>query len=189
MPVNDEYIKAIVAHNIRAAREKRKLSLDQVAQKSGVSKSMIGQIERGETNVSISTLWKIASGLHVPFTRLLENANARPVQVGRDTLEPVVSEDGLFHLFPFFPIDAERNFEILYLELEPGAESASDPHAAGTQEFLVVLGSELEVALGDKTYHVTPGSGMSFQADQPHLYRNRTGQPLQAVNIIYYRDI
>lgn len=58
-----ENIGHIVAENLKRLREERKLSLDAVAKCSGVSKSMLGQIERGVTNPTISTLWKIANGL------------------------------------------------------------------------------------------------------------------------------
>ena len=54
-----ENIGHIVAENLKRLREERKLSLDAVAKCSGVSKSMLGQIERGVTNPTISTLWKI----------------------------------------------------------------------------------------------------------------------------------
>lgn len=61
MKENADYVCGIIAHNLKNFREKQKLSMDQLAALSGVSKSMIGQIERAETNTSISTLWKIAS--------------------------------------------------------------------------------------------------------------------------------
>ena len=73
MKENADYVCGIIAHNLKNFREKQKLSMDQLAALSGVSKSMIGQIERAETNTSISTLWKIASGLHIPFTSLIEH--------------------------------------------------------------------------------------------------------------------
>ena len=66
-----ENIGHIVAENLKRLREERKLSLDAVAKCSGVSKSMLGQIERGVTNPTISTLWKIANGLKISFTSLM----------------------------------------------------------------------------------------------------------------------
>ena len=58
-------INKIVAENLREIRRLRKLSLDGLAELTGVSKSMLGQIEREESNPTLQTLWKIAAGLRV----------------------------------------------------------------------------------------------------------------------------
>ena len=57
----------IVANNIKSLREKNKLSMEELSKVSGVSKSMLAQIERGDGNPTISTLWKIANGMKIPF--------------------------------------------------------------------------------------------------------------------------
>ena len=63
----------IVAANARKLREQKKLTLDAAAAVTGVSRSMLAQIEKGEVNPTISVLWKIANGYKVSFTSLLEN--------------------------------------------------------------------------------------------------------------------
>ena len=63
-----------VAQNIKRLREKQKLSMDELSRLSGVSKSMLAQIERGDGNPTLSSLWKIANGMRVPFDAL----TARP---------------------------------------------------------------------------------------------------------------
>ena len=60
----------IVAKNIRRLREESKLSMDELSKLSGVSKNMLAQIERGEENPTISTLWKLSNGMKVPFDAL-----------------------------------------------------------------------------------------------------------------------
>lgn len=60
----------IVAKNIRRLREESKLSMDELSKLSGVSKSMLAQIERGEENPTISTLWKLSNGMKVSFDAL-----------------------------------------------------------------------------------------------------------------------
>ena len=62
-----ESMNKIVARNVKTLREKSNLSMDQLVRLSGVSKSMLAQIEKGEANPTISTLWKISNGLKVPF--------------------------------------------------------------------------------------------------------------------------
>ena len=61
-----------ISENLRQIRKEKKLSLDSMAEQTGVSKSMLGQIERGESSPTVATLWKIATGLHISFTALLD---------------------------------------------------------------------------------------------------------------------
>lgn len=64
-------LTAIIANNLAEIRHQRKLSLDKLSELSGVSKALLGQIERSESNPTVNTLWKIASGLQIPFNRLI----------------------------------------------------------------------------------------------------------------------
>ena len=78
-----EEINALFSANLKRLRETRRMSLDEVSRLSGVSKSMLGQIERGEVNPTISTVWKIASGLKVPYSQLLSRpqSECEPVHI------------------------------------------------------------------------------------------------------------
>lgn len=66
-----ENINLILSKNLKYLRNERKLSLDKLADLTGISKTMLGQIERGESNPSITTVWKIANGLKISFTALI----------------------------------------------------------------------------------------------------------------------
>ncbi len=67
-----------LATTLKALRLARGWSLSKLAEETGVSKAMLGQIERNESSPTVSTLWKIATGLNVPFRRLsLQKANRR----------------------------------------------------------------------------------------------------------------
>ena len=65
-------VNDVIAQNVRAARERKKLTLDGAAELTGVSRSMLAQIEKGEVNPTISVVWKIANGFKVSFTSLVE---------------------------------------------------------------------------------------------------------------------
>ena len=103
-----ENIGHIVAENLKRLREERKLSLDAVAKCSGVSKSMLGQIERGVTNPTISTLWKIANGLKISFTSLMMRPETDVEVVPRSAITPFVETDGKYRNYPVFPFDSSR---------------------------------------------------------------------------------
>ncbi|CAM5209801.1 DNA-binding protein OS=Lysinibacillus sphaericus OX=1421 GN=LS41612_09375 PE=4 SV=1 [Lysinibacillus sphaericus] len=76
-----EEIHLIFARNLKAIREKEKLSLEKVSQLCGVSKTMIGQIERGESSPTLTTIWKIATGLKVSFTTLIHQPHLMQQQI------------------------------------------------------------------------------------------------------------
>ena len=65
-------MNTVISDNLRSLRQSLHLSLSEVSERTGVSKSMLGQIERNESSPTISTLWKIATGLQVSFTSLME---------------------------------------------------------------------------------------------------------------------
>ena len=68
-----------VADNLRQHRKRRDLSLDQLAQKTGVSRAALSQIETRKTNPTISVIWKIASGLGIAFSDLIGETRRRPL--------------------------------------------------------------------------------------------------------------
>ena len=114
-----ENINSVVADNLKRFREERKLSLEAMAKLSGVSKSMLGQIERGEANPTVSTVWKIANGLKVSFTDLMTRPEKDYEVVDIKRVEPLLEDGGLYRDFPVFPFDAARRFEMLHIEIDP----------------------------------------------------------------------
>lgn len=77
-------LNAIIAANLKRLRMERNLSLGQLAELSGVSKVMLGQIEKGDSNPTINMLWKIANGLKVPYTVLLDEQENDSEFISRD---------------------------------------------------------------------------------------------------------
>ncbi len=109
----------IVAHNIKLLREKNKLSMDELSKLSGVSKSMLAQIERGEGNPTISTLWKISNGMKVPFDALTIRPKVSYKIVRLPEIQPLFEDNGKVKNYFIFPDDENRRFAVYFLELEP----------------------------------------------------------------------
>ena len=183
------YIYSVIADNLRALRQGLNLSLSEVSERTGVSKSMLGQIERNESSPTISTLWKIATGLQVSFTSLMERPEQGTRIVRESEVTPVINDHGRFRLYPVVPAQADRSFELVDLELIEGAVSESSPHADGTEEIVLVYQGELEIVLGEKAderYAIPAGSVISYRADQPHIYRNLADGVTRAAMVINY---
>lgn len=181
-----EQIHIKLGRNLRAIRGSRGLSLDKVSELTGVSKAMLGQIERGETSPTISIIWKIASGLRVSFTALIEEPASEVAVVAKQDLEPLFEADGRFRSFTLFPFDPSKKFEIFAVEMDPGCIRESEAHNAGVEEFVLVSAGSLVIEILDASYRVEEGGAVRFAADQPHKYINEGDTIARYHAIIYY---
>ncbi len=183
-----EEITLLVAQNLKRIREEKKLSLDKLADLTGVSKSMLGQIERGESNPTISVVWKIANGLKMSFTSLLSAEQADITLIQKSQINPLIEDDGKYRLYPFFPIEEGRRFEIYQIEIDPGGSLHAEPHSAGTQEFILVSHGDLDITIGDQNHTVTEGEAIRFRADRSHTYHNSGSSITKMQMVIHYLD-
>lgn len=181
-------INIVLAENLRHLREQRRLSLDTLSRLTGVSKSMLGQIERGEVNPTISTVWKISDGLKVSFTQLTSRAEEDFEEVDALASEPLVDDGGRFRNYPVFAFDSNRRFEVCYIEIEPDGRLEAEPHQEGTQEFLTAFSGRLAVGIEDKIVTAERGGGIRFRADRAHSYHNLSEEPCRVCMVIYYPD-
>lgn len=175
------YVMDIAAHlsdTLKALRQARGWSLTQAAEHTGVSKAMLGQIERQESSPTIATLWKIATGFNVPFSAFIapSQASERPVY---DAHQGMTAE-------PLFPFDEQLGFDLLVVTLAPGAMSESSAHEAGAIEHVVVISGEVALQIQGVWQTLQAGEGRRFAADQPHAYRNPTSSPTCFHSLIHY---
>jgi len=181
-----------LATALRALRGERGWSLDRTAQETGVSKAMLGQIERGESSPTIATLWKIASGFQTSLSGLIEPTP--PATAGGfvhrtvDALRNQPGPDGML-VAPLFPYEPRFGFELFELTLLPGYERLSEAHEAGVTEHVIVLRGRMEVFVEGQWIELDEGHAVRFAADRPHGYRNRQGTPAVFHNLIHYAKI
>jgi transcriptional regulator with XRE-family HTH domain len=181
-----EDVTQLIAKNLKRIRDERKLSLDKLSDLTGVSKSMLGQIERGESSPTVSMVWKITNGLKISFTTLLNTPQSDISIVQKSEIKPLIEKDGKYRVFPFFPIEEGRRFEIYRIEIDAGGSMYADPHPEGTQEFLSVFGGELTIRVDDQEMIVAEGNSIRFRADKFHSYINAGADPVLISLVIYY---
>ena len=163
----------IVGKNLRRLRTERGLSLEKLAQASGVSRAMLGQIELGQSAPTINVLWKIARAVDVPFSSLISSHTSSGPKVMRASdAKRLMSNDGSFSSRALFPYDEPRRVEFYELRLGPKGVERAEPHAAGTVENLVVTKGEVEIDVDEQTHRLAQGDAILFDADAPHAYRN-----------------
>lgn len=181
-----ENLNLIIGNRLKDIRNKRNLSLDEVAKLTGVSKAMLGQIERGKSNPTVSMLWKIATGLKVPFSTFIDENQEDLIIVYQNDITPIIEEDNMMKLYPIFPFDANKGFEIFTIELEPGCNHISTPHDKGVEEYIIVTEGELEISINDKKFVLQKGNSIRFMANKAHQYKNTSEKKAVFQNIILY---
>lgn len=178
-----------LAKMLRALRSEKAWSLDRAAQETGVSKAMLGQIERGESSPTIATLWKIASGFHTSLSTFLEPVPtataAGVVHRSPAAVRSRPANDGML-VAPLFPFEPRFGFELFELTLLPGYERLSDAHEAGVTEHVIVLHGPMEVLVDGQWQVLAEGDAVRFSADRAHGYRNPGREPAVFHNLIHY---
>lgn len=165
-------LNAIIASNLKNYRNEKKISLDKMAEITGVSKSMIGQIERGVSTPTISTMMKLAGGLKLPLNYLLTPPQSDFTLIRKGDLTNQVPDDNLLSIHTYFPYSDGRTFEILVIEIEKGGQYQLDPHPSGTEKYLTVFKGRLNIRLDDQEHLLESGDAMRYKADKPQTYFN-----------------
>ena len=172
MPDPDEVATAI-ARNTRALRADRGWSLDHLANRSGVSKGMLVQIEQSRTNPSIGTLCRVADAFGVTLAQMVELTDGSNVRVVEPEQVVRLWTDGDSSWGDLLVgTDRNEHVELWRWQLAAGARHESEGHLAGTRELIAVLSGTLTLEVDDVAHEVRPGGSVLFEADRPHTYAN-----------------
>ena len=114
-----DYLSHNVSENLKRIRQSKGMSLDQVAEQTGVSKSMLAQIEKGTANPSIGVLGKITSGLRIELQRLIDPPRVDYALISPDDLVPTKELLGQYRVWTCFPYEDSREVEVYRIDVEP----------------------------------------------------------------------
>lgn len=179
-------INEIVAKNIKVLRDEKGLSLDKLSILTGVSKSMLGQIERGESSPSINVLWKIANGLKVSFNTITTERLAEVEKV--KILKPKTKDGGKYRLYPVFTFSHNRNFEMYRVEIDSQGHVVADAHSKDAEEFITVFEGGLTLDIEGNQYYIDRGESIRFSADKKHEYINDSLIKTEFSLTIFYKN-
>lgn len=176
-----------IAATLQQLRKQRGWSLDKTAAATGVSKAMLGQIERGESSPTVATLWKIATGFETSFSTFLE-PSAQTEDIWRSHASAGIQHQHQNDITAkaVIPFDPQSGFELLQITLPAGIEYLSAAHARGVTEYVIPLDGTLEIMSDDQWHQLAAGDAIRFDASGAHGYRNRTEQPVSFHNLICY---
>lgn len=175
-----------IGRKVQRLRQAYKMSLDDLASKSGVSKSVLSQIERDQNNPTLSTIWRICGALNVTVEEIVrEDTDPRIFDYVSDQSTPVIrSDDGKCELRILGPITTVNWLQWYDLFVEPGGELDSEAHDFGTLENLTVLEGQLDVVTGDDRGAASAGETIRYPADRHHVIRNNGTGPARAFMVV-----
>jgi transcriptional regulator with XRE-family HTH domain len=178
-----------VSANLRRLRVKRGLSLERLAQRSGVSRAMLSQIELGRSAPTITSLWKVARALDVTFSALIaEGGTGAPAVVTAQSCRIITNQAGTFSSRALFPAGESRRTEFYELRLKASGAEHAPPHPAGTTENLVVSSGSVEIEVDRALHRLEAGDAIFFAADVPHVYRNVTAREAVMYLVMTYAE-
>ena len=181
-------IAAAVSVRIAALRRSRNLSFDGLAERAGVSKGTLVQIEQGRANPSISTLCRLATALEVSVADLVTPISSP------ETLVTVIGPSGARRLWNgphggsatlLAGTPGPDMLEIWRWELMPGERFEAVMHGAGTREIVHVSTGTLALDVGEQSSMVSAGSSAIARTDRPHAYRNPGSTPVHFTMVVH----
>jgi XRE family transcriptional regulator, regulator of sulfur utilization len=180
-----ENINDQISKNLKQIRKEKGLTLDELAEISRVSKSMLGEIERGGTNPTILILWRIVEGLKIPLTRLMSETDI-DYKLVRAAEAKMVSQTGEYSIYSVFPYyDIHKN-EILRLDIAPHARLANSGHINGIAEVIFVIKGRVRLTLDIEEFALEEGDAIRFKGDLAHTIANDQDETASLINLLNY---
>src|SRR3954471_13518160 len=152
---------------VKQLRTAKGWSLDALANASGVSRSMLSQIEREQANPTLAVTMRIAQAFAMPLGDLLEmpEASSAVTVIRGDDRAFHYRSDKFCRLRTLSPLNLEKDVEFYEVQLQPGGALRSAPHFEGTREFITVQQGEIRLESGDDSEALLPGDSASYRAD------------------------
>jgi transcriptional regulator with XRE-family HTH domain len=185
--MSENAIKYPFGDKIRAVREKKKLTLKEVAVKAGVSESLISQIERNKVSPAIDTLLDIAAVLELDleylFYDLKKTKKVNLVSLG-DRNKIVLDKITYFKLSKTIEENEKHGIEAYEMRIAPGGKSGSNEYGHEGKELGVIIKGNAEFSIGNEKYSLSEGDSISFESSLPHKLENTGSGELVAFWVI-----
>jgi transcriptional regulator with XRE-family HTH domain len=169
-----EHIKYQFGEKIRTIRERRGLTLREVALKAGVSESLVSQIERNKVSPAIDTLLALADALDLDLEYLFADYRRdRSIHIVHKKDRNSFTRPGVFYE-RLAQVEGKNDIgiEAYIISIEPGSKTGSTEYGHQGWELGVVESGRAEITIGNQTYTLEPGDSASFRSDAPHVLAN-----------------
>ncbi len=185
---NEDSFRRLVSERVAELRRRRRWTLEEFAAGSGVSRSMLSQIERGEANPTLAVAHRIAQAMGISLAELVEAVDVS----GR--IEVIRADDRTHHfrsdpdcrIRTLSPLHLEKDVEFYELWLGRGGALRSAPHYEGTREFLTIQKGQARLISDQESQELGQGDSAHYRADVEHAIVNDDSQELLAFLVVIY---
>lgn len=176
---------------IQRLRKAYNMSLGELSEQSGVAKSIISQIERNETNPTLSTVFRLSRALDTSIDEVLkaDSGTAFLEHQAKSAIPILESQDGLCRLAITGPLNLIDLTQWYDFQAKPNGVLESDPHPPGTVEHIYMLKGEIEITVGEEVKIAKQGEAIRYRADVPHKIRNIGQGDAQGNMILMLRQL
>jgi transcriptional regulator with XRE-family HTH domain len=181
----------VLGKTIQRLRKAYNMSLGELSEQSGVAKSIISQIERNETNPTLSTVYRLSRALDTTIDEVLkaDGGKAFLEHQFKSGIPILESQDGLCRLAIAGPLNLVELLQWYDFQAKPGGVLESDPHPPGTVEHLYLLRGEVEVTAGEEVRRAKTGEAIRFRGDLPHKIVNVGEGSAHATMVLVLRQL
>lgn len=178
-----------LGRRVKKLRGDRGWSLEELANVSGVSKSMLSEIEREKANPTLSVTYRIARAFGLNLQELIETAeSASAIQVIRSTeRSQIYRSDKQCEIRTLSPLNLEKEIEFYQVTLKPKGELRSQPHYEGTREFLTVEHGAIRIESGSDRSELGINDSATYRADVSHAIVNTGSEEAVVFLVVIYR--
>ena len=169
-----DHLNRHLGRRVKHLRAARGWSLEDLAKVSGVSRSMLSEIEREQANPTLAVTFRIARAFGMALGELVETPGAT------SSVHVIRADDRAHHyrsdkdcrIRTLSPLNLEKDVEFYEVQLQPGGALRSAPHFEGTREFLTVEKGRVQVESAADVEILERGDSASYRADVPHAILN-----------------
>lgn len=160
------------SEKVRDVRKQKGLTLQKLSEKTGLSSSLLSQIERGLVDPTVSTFWKICAALNIPFSFFFDGDKETTLVVRKDQRRVVELSDSNVRYHELTPNNHSGSIDFILVEIQPGEIKEVELVSHSGEECGFVLQGSLKVCLGSQEIILNEGDSISFQSMTPHRYIN-----------------
>lgn len=167
-------ISGQISQRVKQMRQQRTWSLEQLATASGVSRSMLSQIERNRANPTLAVTCRIAQAFGMSLAEFVEipTASSSFHVIRADDREHLFRSDEFVEIRTLSPLNLEKDVEIYQVRLKAGGTLRSAAHFQGTREFLTVEQGRVRIQSANDTAELNKGDSTTYRADVSHAIEN-----------------
>lgn len=188
-PGGSDPASEFLCQRVTELRQQHRFTLEQLAAASGVSRSMLSQIERGRANPTLAVTYRIAQAFGISIGELVDDPSASAgieVVFGNDPAT-LFRTDPECQIRTLSPLHQEKSVEFYELRLQPRARLASSAHYDGTRELFTLAEGCARITSGGSSCDLANGDTAQYRADVDHCIANTGPDALRGYLVVTYK--